>query len=58
MTSRQVEQFAQAVQRGGALDITGEDGRAAIEMVEAAIRSAKTGQSVSIPLERIPALPS
>jgi predicted dehydrogenase len=52
MTARQVQQFAEAVQQGVPLDITGEDGRAAIEMVEAAIRSARTGQSVSIPFAR------
>ncbi len=52
MTSRQVDQFARALGTGASLDITGEDGLAAIEMVEAAIRSARTGQSVAIPLDR------
>ena len=54
MTARQVQQFAEAVETGVPLDITGEDGRAAIEMVEAAIRSSRTGQAVPIPLERRP----
>ena len=52
MTSRQVDQFARALERGEPLDITGEDGTAAIEMVEAAIRSARTNAAVAIPLER------
>ena len=52
MTSRQVDQFARALERGEPLDITGEDGTAAIEMVEAAIRSARTNEAVAIPLER------
>jgi predicted dehydrogenase len=50
LTARQVEQFAVAMLDGRSPDITGEDGRAAIEMVEAAIRSARTGQAVAIPL--------
>ena len=54
MTSRQVDQFARALERGEPLDITGEDGLAAIEMCEAAIRSARTGAAVAIPLEREP----
>lgn len=54
MTSRQVDQFARALERGEPLDITGEDGLAAIEMVEAAIRSARTNQAIPIPLEREP----
>jgi predicted dehydrogenase len=52
MTSRQVDQFARALENGEPLDITGEDGLAAIEMCEAAIRSARTGTAVPIPLER------
>ena len=50
LTARQVERFARALLDGGAPEVTGEDGRAAIEMVEAAIRSARTGQSESIPI--------
>jgi predicted dehydrogenase len=49
LTARQVEQFARALLDGGAPDISGEDGRAAIEMVEAAIRSARTGRAEPIP---------
>jgi predicted dehydrogenase len=52
MTARQVEQFATAMLDGGRPDISGEDGRAAIEMVEAAIRSARTGEAVAIPLQK------
>lgn len=52
MTTRQVEQFARALETDEPLDITGEDGLAAIEMVEAAIRSARTNQAVAIPLDR------
>jgi len=50
MTSRQVEEFARALERGEPPTITGEDGRAAIEMVEGAIRSSHTGQAVALPL--------
>jgi predicted dehydrogenase len=49
LTARQVEQFARALEESGTPDISGEDGRAAIEMVEAAIESARTGAAVSIP---------
>ncbi len=49
LTARQVEQFAVAVLEGGEPDISGEDGRAAIEMCEAAITSARTGNAVAIP---------
>ncbi len=48
LTARQVEGFAAAVLDGRPSEISGEDGRAAIEMVEAAIRSARTGESVRI----------
>jgi predicted dehydrogenase len=48
LTARQVEQFARALLDGGTPEVSGEDGRAAIEMVEAAIRSARTGQAESI----------
>ena len=51
MTARQVEQFATAIIDGTQHDISGEDGRAAIEMCEAAIRSARTGQALAIPVE-------
>lgn len=48
LTARQVEGFAAAVLDGRPSEISGEDGRAAIQMVEAAIRSARTGQAVRI----------
>jgi UDP-N-acetyl-2-amino-2-deoxyglucuronate dehydrogenase len=51
LTARQVEQFAAAIMDDTQHDISGEDGRAAIEMCEAAIRSARTGQALAIPLE-------
>jgi predicted dehydrogenase len=51
LTARQVEQFARAVLDGTPHDISGDDGRAAIEMCEAAILSARTGRSYPIPLE-------
>ncbi|CAN5621254.1 Gfo/Idh/MocA family oxidoreductase [soil metagenome] len=50
LTARQVEQFARALLDGTEPDISGEDGRAAIEMVEAAIRSARSGRAEPIPL--------
>jgi predicted dehydrogenase len=50
LTARQVDQFAVSMLDGDKPDISGEDGRAAIEMVEAAIRSGRTGESVAIPL--------
>lgn len=52
MTSRQVDQFARAVERGETPDISGEDGRAAIEMVEAALLSGKTDHAIRIPIEQ------
>ena len=51
MTSKQCDQFARAVERGETLDITGEDGRAAIEMVEAALMSGRTDHAIRIPIE-------
>lgn len=48
LTARQVEDFAGALVAGREPQITGEDGRAAIEMVEAAITSARTGGAVRI----------
>ena len=55
LTARQVQQFGEAVTSGGPLLVRAEEGRAAVEMVEAAIRSARTGEAVSIPLVREPA---
>jgi predicted dehydrogenase len=48
LTARQVEDFARSLLDGRAPDVTGRDGRAAIEMVEAAITSARTGSAVPI----------
>jgi predicted dehydrogenase len=47
----QVEDFAGAIQGGREPAVTGADGRAAVEMVEAADRSAATGQVVELPLD-------
>ena len=49
-TARQVQGFVDALREGRAPGITGEDGRAAIEMTEAASRSAATGEAVRLPL--------
>jgi predicted dehydrogenase len=51
MTSKQVDQFARAIAYGETPDISGEDGRAAIEMVEAALLSGRTDQAIRIPIE-------
>src|SRR5262245_23460470 len=48
LTARQVEEFARSLLDGTPPVISGQDGRAAIEMVEAAITSARTGASVPI----------
>jgi predicted dehydrogenase len=50
LTARQVQQFTRAVEGGEPLLVTGEEGRAAVEMIEAAQRSARTGEAVAIPL--------
>jgi predicted dehydrogenase len=47
----QVEDFAGAIEDGRAPAVTGQDGRIAVEMVEAADRSAATGQAVDLPLK-------
>ena len=49
-TARQLDNFIAAVRSGGVPDITGVDGRAAIEMTQAARLSAQTGRAVDIPL--------
>jgi predicted dehydrogenase len=49
-TARQVQAFIGALQEGYEPRITGADGRAAIEMVQAASRSADTGQAIHLPL--------
>lgn len=46
----QVEDFAGAIREGRAPLVTGRDGRAAVEMVEAADRSAARGAAVALPL--------
>lgn len=51
----QVQGFIDALRDGRQPPITGEDGRAAVEMAEAAILAAETGQVVTLPLERVPA---
>jgi predicted dehydrogenase len=49
-TARQVQAFIDDVQAGRTPKITGADGRAAIEMTQAAKLSAQTGRAVDIPL--------
>ena len=48
--ARQIEEFARAVEDGREPSVSGVEGRAAIEMVEAAERSAAIGQAVRLPL--------
>jgi predicted dehydrogenase len=48
--SAQVEDFAAAIREDREPAVTGLDGRAAVEMVEAADRSAATGRAVALPL--------
>ena len=48
--ARQVAEFAAAITEGREPSVAGADGRAAIEMVQAAERSAATGQAVALPL--------
>ena len=54
-TARQVDDFIAALQTGRAPAITGEDGRKAIEMTQAAKLSAQTGRAVDFPLVVAPA---
>ncbi len=49
-TARQVQNFIEAVEAGRTPSITGRDGRAAIEMSQAASLSARTGRAVELPL--------
>ena len=49
-TARQVQSFIGSLQEGNPPRVTGADGRAAIEMVQAASLSAETGQAVHLPL--------
>ena len=46
----QVEGFAAAIEAGGEPALAGEDGRAAVEVVEAAARSSSSGAAVRLPL--------
>jgi predicted dehydrogenase len=46
----QVQDFAEAIQEGRTPVVTGADARAAVEIVEAADRSAATHQAVTLPL--------
>ncbi len=48
--ARQVQDFADAIAAGREPGVTGEDGLKAVEMVQAATRSAETGSSVPLPL--------
>jgi myo-inositol 2-dehydrogenase/D-chiro-inositol 1-dehydrogenase len=48
--ARQVQDFTNAIADGSKMSVTGEDGLKAVEMVEAATRSAETGQAVRLPL--------
>ncbi|MBA2315698.1 MAG: Gfo/Idh/MocA family oxidoreductase [Chloroflexi bacterium] len=49
-TARQLDDFIAALQAGQMPRITGQDGRAAIEMTQAAKQSAQTGRAVDLPL--------
>lgn len=53
-TARQLDDFIAALRDGRPPAITGEDGRAAIEMTQAAKRSAQTGRAVDLPLNDAP----
>ena len=46
----QVEGFAASIEAGGTPAMAGEDGRAAVEVVEAAARSSASGQAIRLPL--------
>ena len=46
----QVQGFAQAIEAGGGPRLGGEDGRAAVEIVEAAARSSASGTAVRLPI--------
>lgn len=50
LSARQVQDFVDAIRDGRQPGISGEEGRAAVEMIEAARRSAATHQAVEIPL--------
>lgn len=48
----QVQDFIDAVRDGRPPSVTGADGRAAVELCQAALRSARSGQPVALPLPR------
>jgi len=48
---RELREFVEAVREDRPVTIPGEEGRRAVEVVEAAYRSAETGREVSLPLE-------
>jgi len=54
-TARQIDDFIATLRAGAPPKITGEDGRAAIEMTQAAKLSAQTGRAVDLPLTGSPA---
>ena len=54
-TALQVQGFIDAIRAGRPAPITGEDGRAAVEMAQAAIQAAATGQVVDLPLRPVAA---
>ena len=54
-TARQIDDFIATLRAGEPPTITGEDGRAAIEMTQAAKLSAQTGRAVDLPLPVAPA---
>jgi predicted dehydrogenase len=47
----QVEGFAASIEAGGSPGMAGEDGRAAVELVEAAARSSASGTAVRLPID-------
>ena len=54
-TARQIDDFIATVRAGTPPTISGADGRAAIEMTQAAKLSAQTGRAVDLPLAGAPA---
>ena len=51
---KNTQDFVDALREGRAPSVTGEDGRAAVEMVQATYLSSLTGSSVRLPLPRTP----
>ena len=48
----QIQDFVESCQAGGTPEVTGEDGRAAVEMVEATFLSSLAGTAVNLPLPK------